>query len=155
MKVFKCILLIVAMVLLLAPTARSADSQADRTKWYRDAKFGMFIHWGPYSLASVEASWPIMARSRTGTSTEADISRLPQQFNPTQFDPQAWVRLAKSAGQRYMVFTTKHHDGFCMFDSSFTTTRSPTRPLSATSWRSGGVPQAEGMPLGFTIRLRT
>jgi alpha-L-fucosidase len=91
----------------------------ERTAWYRDAKFGMFIHWGPYSLASVEASWPIM-RPKPGGITEAEYRALPQRFNPTKFDPNAWIDLARTAGQEYMVFTTKHHDGFCMFDSSYT-----------------------------------
>ena len=91
----------------------------ERTAWYRDAKFGMFIHWGPYSLASVEASWPIMV-PKAGGITEAEYRTLPQQFNPTKFDPDVWIDLARTAGQQYMVFTTKHHDGFCMFDSSYT-----------------------------------
>jgi alpha-L-fucosidase len=92
---------------------------SDRTAWYRDAKFGMFIHWGPYSLASVEASWPIM-RPTPGGISEAEYRSLPQRFNPTKFDPDAFIDLARAAGQQYMVFTTKHHDGFCMFDSSYT-----------------------------------
>jgi alpha-L-fucosidase len=91
----------------------------ERTTWYRNAKFGMFIHWGPYSLASVEASWPIM-RPTPGGITEAAYRALPARFNPTGFDPNAWIDLARSAGQQYMVLTTKHHDGFCMFDSSYT-----------------------------------
>ena len=91
----------------------------ERTAWYRDAKFGMFIHWGPYSLASVEASWTIM-RPKPGGIGEADYRALPARFNPTKFDPNAWIDLARTAGQEYMVFTTKHHDGFCMFDSSYT-----------------------------------
>jgi alpha-L-fucosidase len=94
-------------------------TEEDRTAWYREAKFGMFIHWGPYSLASVEASWPIM-KPKPGGITEAEYRALPQRFDPTKFDPDAWIDLARSAGQEYMVFTTKHHDGFCMFDSSYT-----------------------------------
>src|SRR5215472_11140291 len=104
--------------LLPGPAFASSD-ESDRTAWYRDAKFGMFIHWGPYSLASVEASWPIMQPTSGGIS-EADYRALPQRFNPTKFDPDAFIDLARSAGQEYMVFTTKHHDGFCMFDSSYT-----------------------------------
>jgi alpha-L-fucosidase len=91
----------------------------ERTAWYREAKFGMFIHWGPYSLASVEASWPIM-KPKPGGISEPDYRALPSRFNPTNFDPNAWIDLARTAGQEYMVFTTKHHDGFCMFDSSYT-----------------------------------
>jgi len=104
---------------VLEPSSQpSLDDQ--RTAWYREAKFGMFIHWGPYSLASVEASWPIMRPSAEFKITEQEYRSLPQRFNPTQFDADALVELAKSTGQRYMVFTTKHHDGFCMFDSDFT-----------------------------------
>ena len=91
----------------------------ERTAWFSDAKFGMFIHWGPYSLASVEASWPIMTPKPGGIS-EAEYRELPKRFNPTRFDPYNFVDLARTAGQKYMVFTTKHHDGFCMFDSSYT-----------------------------------
>src|ERR1700747_1193278 len=64
----------------------------ERTAWYREAKFGMFIHWGPYSLASVEASWPIMTPNPGGIS-EAEYRDLPKRFNPTQFDPYAFVDL--------------------------------------------------------------
>lgn len=79
----------------------------------------MFIHWGPYSLASVEASWPIM-RPKPGGITEKEYSSLWRRFNPTSFDPNAWIDLTRTAGQEYMVFTTRHHDEFCMFDSSYT-----------------------------------
>jgi alpha-L-fucosidase len=107
-----------SLVFLPGYTSFLVDTD-DRTTWYRNAKFGMFIHWGPYSLASVEASWPIM-RPTPGGITEAEYRALPQRFNPTKFDPDAFIDLARAAGQEYMVFTTKHHDGFCMFDSSYT-----------------------------------
>src|SRR6202011_3911781 len=77
----------------------------ERTAWFRAAKFGMFIHWGPYSLASVEASWPIMV-PKPGGITEAEYRELPKRFNPTKFDPYSFVDLARAAGQQYMVFTT-------------------------------------------------
>jgi len=102
-----------------APRA-SEESDAQRTAWYRQAKFGMFIHWGPYSLASVEASWPIMRPLARWNISEAEYVSLYKRFDPVQYDPQAWVKLATDAGMRYMVFTTKHHDGFCMFDSALT-----------------------------------
>src|ERR1700728_2339145 len=121
----------------------------DRTSWYRKAKFGMFIHWGPYSQASVEASWPIM-RPKQGGITEAAYRALPQTFNPMNFDPQALVDLARSAGQEYMVFTTKHHDGFCMFDSAYTDYKITNTPygkdIVAQLAKACG---EDGMPLGF------
>src|ERR1700691_2371583 len=121
----------------------------DRTSWYRNAKFGMFIHWGPYSQASVEASWPIM-RPKQGGITEAAYRALPQTFNPMNFDPHAFVDLARSAGQQYMVFTTKHHDGFAMFDSSYTDYKITNPPygkdIVAQLAKACG---EDGMPLGF------
>jgi alpha-L-fucosidase len=127
-----------------------ADSfVADRTAWYRNAKFGMFIHWGPYSQASVEASWPIMV-PKPGGITEAAYRALPQTFDPKKFDPEAFVDLARSAGQEYMVFTTKHHDGFCMFDSEYTDYKITNTPygkdIVAQMVKACG---DDDMPLGF------
>jgi alpha-L-fucosidase len=110
----------------------------------------MFIHWGPYSLASVEASWPIMEPEPQWGITEAGYRTLPQRFDPVKFDPRAWVHLAKAAGQRYMVFTTKHHDGFCMFDSSYTNCKVTNTPFKRDIVAElAAAAKAEGMPLGF------
>ena len=143
-------LALTASCLPLLPQFGRAEAAAfDRTSWYRKAKFGMFIHWGPYSQASVEASWPIM-RPKPGGITEAEYRALPQTFNPVNFDPHAFVDLARSAGQEYMVFTTKHHDGFCMFDSSYTDYK-----ITKTPYGKDIVAQLvkacdeDGMPLGF------
>ncbi len=92
----------------------------DGLRWFNEAKFGMFIHWGPCSLASVEISWPIMVPSAKWNITQEEYVNLYKRFNPVQYDPDEWIDLAESAGQRYMVPVTKHHDGFCMFDSSYT-----------------------------------
>jgi alpha-L-fucosidase len=127
----------------------AAPIAEDRTRWYRDAKFGMFIHWGPYSVASVEASWPIM-EPKPGGISEAEYRQLPKQFNPTKFDPYSFVDLARAAGQQYMVFTTKHHDGFCMFDSSYTDYKITNTPYGKDI--VGQLAQAcmeRSMPLGF------
>lgn len=142
-----------ALAYAVAPAFTSLDwaesAASDRTRWYREAKFGMFIHWGPYSQASVEASWPIM-RPKSGGITEAAYRALPQTFNPEKFDPQAFVELARSAGQEYMVFTTKHHDGFCMFDTEYTDykiTRTPYgKDIVAALVKACG---DDSMPLGF------
>jgi alpha-L-fucosidase len=109
----------------------------------------MFIHWGPYSLASVEASWPIMRPTPSGI-TEAEYRELPKRFNPVKFDPHAFVDLARAAGQEYMVFTTKHHDGFCMFDSSYTDYKITKSPYGKdiVAQLSAAAKQAD-MPLGF------
>jgi len=100
----------------------------DRMKWFLDAKIGIFIHWGIHSVAGVEASWPVMApiMNQTVFGKQPDISEdeyfaLADQFNPESFDAGEWVRMAEDAGARYMVITSKHHDGFCMFDAPGTT----------------------------------
>ena len=142
--------LLTASCLAASALLTAADThQSERLKKFNDAKFGMFIHWGPYSLASVEASWPIMEPG-TWAISEPDYRALRQRFNPTQFDAKAFVKLAKAAGQKYMVFTTKHHDGFCMFDTQYTDykiTKSPYgKDIVAQLVEAA---QAEKMPLGF------
>jgi alpha-L-fucosidase len=127
---------------------RALAGSADRLNWFREAKFGMFIHWGPYSVAGVEASWPILRPD--GEITEAEYRALPARFNPTLFDPHAWVALAKSAGQRYMVFTTKHHDGFCMFDSLYTSYKITRTPYGKDIVKMlADACHRDDMPLGF------
>jgi alpha-L-fucosidase len=108
----------------LVDESNRIEAQENRMRWFNGAKFGMFIHWGPYSVAGVEASWPIMAPELAPVLfgeqppiSEAEYTALPQKFNPVEYDPRAWVQLAKEAGMRYLVFTAKHHDGFCMFDA--------------------------------------
>ncbi len=132
-------------------------STQQRLAWYQDAKFGLFIHWGAYSVAGVEASWPIMAPQLSAAMFGTQISigekeyvTLPAQFNPVDFDPDEWVRLAQEAGMRYIIITTKHHDGFCMFDAPGTDYKITNTPygkdicleLSQACARAG-------MPLGF------
>jgi len=83
--------------------------------WFQDARFGMFIHWGVYSVLG-DGEWVMETRPISG----ADYAKLPGFFNPTKFDPAAWVALAKGAGMKYITITSKHHDGFAMFDSKLT-----------------------------------
>lgn len=84
-------------------------------EWFQDVKFGMFIHWGVYALLG-KGEW-----IRTVDQIPIDqYDKLPPKFNPVKFDPDAWAALAKKAGMKYAVFTTKHHDGFCMWDTATT-----------------------------------
>ncbi len=99
-----------------------ARMTADRFDWFDRAKLGLFVHWGPYSLAGVEASWPIMVPGLRKVLPQPAISEddyvsLASRFDPREFDPEGWVRQAERAGMRYIVLTAKHHDGFCMFDA--------------------------------------
>ena len=81
------------------------------TRW-QDMRFGMFIHWGPVSLTGREIGW-----SRGAPTPIDEYDRLYERFDPTDFDADEWVRVAKAAGMKYVVFTTKHHDGFSMWDT--------------------------------------
>lgn len=95
-------------------------------KW-RDQKFGMIIHWGIYAVPGMIESWSICSEdwiTRDSTVNYNDYKQwywgLAKEFNPVKFNPDQWAQAAKDAGMRYLVFTTKHHDGFCMFDTQET-----------------------------------
>ena len=90
-------------------------NHAEKLEWWKDARFGMFIHWGPVSLKGTEIGW---SRGREIPVEEYDSLYL--QFNPVNFNAAEWVKLAKDAGMKYMVFTSKHHDGFCNWDTEYT-----------------------------------
>jgi alpha-L-fucosidase len=108
------------LCLLLAGfgSARAEDAAtqaADARTWFENAKFGLFIHWGVYSLLGM-GEWVM----ETDKIPITEYRKLPPQFNPVKFDAEDWARLAKAAGVRYVTITSKHHDGFCMFDSKLT-----------------------------------
>jgi alpha-L-fucosidase len=95
---------------------------------WQGLKFGLLMHWGPYSQWGVVESWSICAEDEGWCRRKSDdyiaykkeYENLKSTFNPVNFDPSKWARAAKDAGMRYVVFTTKHHDGFCMFDTKYT-----------------------------------
>ena len=93
----------------------AALGQPDRLHWFRQAKFGMFIHWGIYALQR-NGEWVMNADS----ISVQDYHALAKQFLAERFDADAWARSAKRAGMRYMVLTTKHHDGFCLWNTKTT-----------------------------------
>ena len=82
---------------------------------WKDDRFGMFIHWGPVTLKGTEIGW-----SRGAEIPIEEYDNLYKQFNPVNFNAEDWVKLAKDAGMKYIIFTSKHHDGFCMWDAKYT-----------------------------------
>jgi len=136
---------------------QATQSSAERLSWYEDARFGLFIHWGAYSVAGAEASWPAMApdlsEAMFGTKiriSEAEYKTLPARFNPVDFNADEWVRIAKNAGMKYIIITTKHHDGFCMFDAPGTDYKITKTPFGRDVCKELSLACAKaGMPLGF------
>jgi len=107
---------------LFAKEETKAEKDA-RMQWWREARFGLFIHWGLYAIPAGE--WQGDKSHAEWIRTTAKIpleeyDKFVQQFNPVKFNPADWVRMAKSAGMKYIVITSKHHDGFCLFDSKHT-----------------------------------
>ncbi len=104
-------------------------------KAWQDMRFGMFVCWGPVSLTGKNIGWsrggkrPNVKGKGTGEIPVEIYDNLYKQFNPVKFDAQQWAQIAKDAGMKYLVFLTKHHDGFCMFDSKLTDYKI-TSPLS-------------------------
>ncbi|WP_411825223.1 alpha-L-fucosidase [Luteolibacter sp. AS25] len=102
---------LMACLLLAKPCISSAESEPDRLEWFRDAKFGMFIHFGASERG----------REKIGDLTPAErFEASVHDFNPVDFDADEWLRVAKDGGAKYIVFTAKHHDGFCKWDSALT-----------------------------------
>jgi len=91
-----------------------------RMKWWVEARFGMFIHWGLYAIPA-RGEW-VMYCERI---PKDEYAKLADRFNPTRYDATEWVRAAKRAGMKYMVLTTRHHDGFCLWDSDTTDYTAP------------------------------
>jgi alpha-L-fucosidase len=95
---------------------------------WQDLKFGLLMHWGPYSQWGVVESWSICSEDEDWCRRKSDnyvqykqqYENLKTTFNPVHFDPARWAAAARDAGMRYVIFTTKHHDGFCMFDTKYT-----------------------------------
>ncbi|HLP15675.1 MAG TPA: alpha-L-fucosidase [Bacteroidota bacterium] len=97
------------------------DNNSEYMKWWRDARFGLFIHWGPVTLTGAEISWCMRESPWTKPNVVPEIyHELYKQFNPVKFDARQWVQYAKDAGMKYIMFVSKHHDGFVEWDSKLT-----------------------------------
>ncbi len=106
-----------------APAAETKAQFESRMQWWREARFGMFIHWGPVSLKGTEIGWsrnPGPNGAGGGSIPAAEYDNLYKQFNPVKFNGKEWAQIIKASGMKYVVLVTKHHDGFCEFDSKLT-----------------------------------
>ncbi|MBN2506454.1 MAG: alpha-L-fucosidase [Verrucomicrobia bacterium] len=139
-----------------AAATETPEPRDARLAWWRDARFGMFIHWGPVSLKGTEIGWSRGGDRRGYGSKGSEIpvavyDNLYKEFNPTRFDAKAWVALARAAGMKYMVFTSRHHDGFSMFDTRADDYKitSPESPFRRDVVRElADAAHAAGLPFG-------
>ncbi|WP_413669169.1 alpha-L-fucosidase [Mucilaginibacter sp. Mucisp86] len=149
--------LLLMFVLLMAPSVfaqkmigTETDAQKEkRMQWWKDDRFGMFIHWGLYSQAA-RHEWV----KHNEKIDNAGYQKYFDQFNPDLFDPQKWAKQAKAAGMKYAVLTTKHHEGFCLFDSKFTDYKAPNTKAKRDLVREYvNAFRAQGLKVGFYYSL--
>ena len=151
MRYFAAVLPLILALPLVTQAPAADPPQLDRLQWWTEARFGMFIHWGIYTLPAGEwkgeqigglGEW-IMNRARIPVR---DYENLAGQFNPVQFDAEKWVSIAKNAGMKYITITSKHHDGFAMYGSKASPYnivdatpfhRDPMKDLAAACRRQG------------------
>ena len=125
------------------------EQKKERMAWWTNDRFGMFIHWGIYAQAA-RNEWV----KKTERMTDEDYQKYVDVFNPDLFDPSEWAKKAKATGMKYAVITTKHHDGFCMFDSDYTDYDVMNTPYGEDiikKWVEAF--RAEGLGIGFYYSL--
>jgi len=131
------------------PSKETDEQKAERMLWWSDARFGMFIHWGIYSQAAREA-WVKYCEYMS----EEEYSKYFKYFNPDLYNPKEWAKQAKAAGMKYVVLTTKHHDGFCLWDSEYTDYNSMNTPVGKDLVKEFvDAFRAEGIRIGFYYSL--
>ncbi len=136
------------MSLAQLPKETEAQKTA-RMKWWTDSRFGMFIHWGLYALPA-RHEWV----KNYERMTNEDYQKYFENFNPDLYNPKEWARMAKEAGMKYVVLTSKHHEGFCLFDSKYTDYKSTNTPLGRDIIREFVEAfRAEGLKVGFYYSL--
>jgi alpha-L-fucosidase len=149
------IIVLMACLLIIsqiAPAQMPKETEAQKTqrmKWWTDARFGMFIHWGLYALPARHEWVKNMERL-----TNEQYQKYFESFNPDLFNPKEWARMAKEAGMKYVVLTAKHHEGFCLWDSKFTDYKSTNTPLGKDIIKEYVEAfRAEGLKVGFYYSL--
>lgn len=133
-----------------AQLPKETDAQkAERMKWWTDARFGMFIHWGLYALPA-RHEWV----KNVERLTNDQYQKYFENFNPDMYDPHEWAKMAKAAGMKYVVLTAKHHEGFCLFDSKYTDYKSTNTPFGKDIIKEYVEAfRAEGLKVGFYYSL--
>ncbi len=127
----------------------SPEQKAERMKWWTEARFGMFIHWGVYAMAA-RHEWV----KKIERMTNEEYKKYFELFDPDLYDPHEWAKMAKEAGMKYAVITTKHHDGFCLFDSKYTDYKATNTPAGRDLIREYvDAFRAEGLRVGFYYSL--
>jgi alpha-L-fucosidase len=149
---------IITLTLLLLIVSRYSQAQLpketeaqkiQRMKWWTDARFGMFIHWGLYALPA-RHEW-VKNHERM---TNEQYQKYFELFNPDLYDPALWAKQAKAAGMKYVVLTAKHHEGFCLFDSKFTDYKATNTPIGKDLIKEYVEAfRAEGLKVGFYYSL--
>jgi alpha-L-fucosidase len=129
---------------------RETEAQkVQRMKWWTDARFGMFIHWGLYALPA-RHEWV----KNNERMTNEQYQKYFEMFNPDLYDPHEWAKMAKAAGMKYVVLTAKHHEGFCLFDSKYTDYKSTNTPYGKDLIKEYvDAFRAEGLKIGFYYSL--
>ena len=130
-------------------TSYAVKKTPGNTEWFVHDRFGMFIHWGLYSMPA-RHEW-IKSREKI---TEEHYDQYFSHFDPDLYDPGEWARQAKAAGMKYAVFTAKHHEGFCMFDSRYTDYKCTNTPAGRDLVREFvDAFRAQGLRVGFYYSL--
>lgn len=125
------------------------EEKTARLKWWTDARFGMFIHWGLYSQAA-RHEWV----KKNERLTNEDYQKYFEEFNPDLYNPVEWAKMAKAAGMKYAVITSKHHEGFCLFDSKYTDYKATNTPIKKDLLKEYvDAFRAEGLKVGFYYSL--
>lgn len=151
-----CTLIPVVLLLLIisqpamAQLPKETEAQkAERMKWWTEARFGMFIHWGLYAMPA-RHEW-VKNRERL---TNEQYQKYFEHFNPDLYDPAEWAKIAKKAGMKYVVLTAKHHEGFCLWDSKYTDYKSTNTPIGKDLIKEFVEAfRAEGLKVGFYYSL--
>jgi len=127
----------------------TTEQKKERMEWWTNDRFGMFIHWGLYSLPA-RHEW-VMKREKI---TNQDYEKYFKLFNPDLYDPTEWAKKAKAAGMKYVVLTAKHHEGFCLFDSKYTDYKATNTPIGRDLIKEyAEALRAEGLKVGLYYSL--